>query len=134
MNLIIPAMMTSYCHVSPNPRPAPKQAPTFISKVVPPGINDGSGPIYARGQPPSREPAQQNNAEQLRAKGHAVGHMSLMSRITLAEGASLLLYSSRPGITAKLLLSIGAAGRPISPIWSRNPGEDQRYMCLKPHD
>lgn len=73
MNLIIPAMMTSYCHVSPNPRPAPKQAPTFISKVVPPGINEGSGPIYTCDQPSSREPAQQNNGERLRAKGHAVG-------------------------------------------------------------
>lgn len=133
-NLIIPAMATSHCHASPNPRPAPKPAPTFISKVVPPGINEGSGPIHTCDQPSPREPAQQNNGEQLRAKGHAADRMSLMSGITLAEGASLLLYSSRPGITAKLLLSIGAAGRPISPIWSKNPGEDQHYVRLKPHD
>lgn len=43
-----------------------------------------------------------------------------------------MFYSSRPGITVKLLL--GAAGRPVSPIWSKNLPEDQLYVCLKPHD
>lgn len=67
-----------------------------------------------------QQTAEQDNDERLREKGHAVGHMSLVSWITQAEGASFLFYSSTPGITAKLLLSIGAAGRPISPIWSKN--------------
>lgn len=67
-----------------------------------------------------QQTAEQDNDEQLREKGHAVGHMSPVSWITQAEGASFLFYSSTPGITVKLLLSIGAAGRPISPIWSKN--------------
>lgn len=121
MNLIIPAMTMSYCHVSPNPQQT--SADLHFKRL----FHLGSATVLALFTHATNRP----NAEQLRANGRAVGHMSLMSRITLAEGASRLLYSSRPGITAKLLLSIGAAGRPISPIWSKNPREDQR---LKPHD
>lgn len=46
----------------------------------------------------------------------------------------LLFYSSGRGITVRLLLSVGAAGRTISPIWSKNLLADLPYVCCRPHD
>lgn len=45
-----------------------------------------------------------------------------------------LFYSSGRGITVRLLLSVGAAGRTISPIWSKNLLADLPYVCCRPHD
>ena len=57
-----------------------------------------------------------------------------VSWITHLQGASALFYSSGRRITVKLLLSVGAAGRPISPIWSKNLLADRLYVCSGPHD
>lgn len=76
-----------------------------------------------------------SNDELLKLKGHGVKHMSGMPWITHFQGASSpFFYSSGWRITVKPMLSVGAAGRTVSPIWSKNLLADLPCLCHKPHD
>lgn len=104
-------MMLSCRHMSPNPRPLGRTHPTN-QQINQPTNHPIVPPSQKVGSCTQRWP-------------HVADVM-----VTRGQGASSLFYSSRPGITVKLLLSIGAAGRPVSPIWSQNLLEDQ--VCLAP--
>lgn len=67
-----------------------------------------------------------------RNKDHSVT-ITWMSWINPLQGALAFSFSSGRGITLMLFLSEGAAGRNVSPIWSKNLAPDLLYVCSKRH-
>lgn len=63
--------------------------------------------------------------------GETKATVSWMSWITALQGASAFFFSSGRRITVMLLLSEGAAGRTVSPIWSQTLAADLLYVCSK---